>query len=158
MGRRYAVPFTATASPAAAFDAFEVLASSAKPFYLCKVVLAQSSDYGDAAAEGLAVLIKRGVANTSGSGGSTVTPAKVGGTNDAAAGPTAEVMNTTQATSTGGSLTNIYADAFNVQGGWEYQPVPEDRFYFAAGEMCVVSVSAPADAVTMSGTLIFEEL
>lgn len=159
MGRRYSVPFSATASPAAAFDAFEVLASSVKPFYLCKIVLAQSSDYGDAAAEGLGVLIKRATGSyTSGSGGSTVTPAKVGGTNDAAAGPTAEVMNTTQAATGSGALTTIYADAFNVQGGWEYQPIPEDRFYFAAAEACVVSVTAPADAVTMSGTLIFEEL
>lgn len=157
MGRFYSVPFSAT-SVSAAVDAFEVLAAAAKPFILHRVVLAQSSDYGDAAAEGLSVLIKRATGSyTSGSGGSTVTPAKHL-TNDAAAGPTAEVCNTTQASAGSGALTTVLAEAFNVQAGWEYLPVPEQRLLFLAAEACVVSITAPADAVTLSGTLVFEEL
>lgn len=157
MGRMYHVPFSAT-SVSAAVDAFEVLASTAKPFILHEVVLAQSSDYGDAAAEGLSVLIKRATGSyTSGSGGSTVTPAK-SYTNDAAAGPTAEVCNTTQAAAGSGALTTLRAEAFNLQAGYQYLPPPEQRLTFLAAEAVVVSITAPADAVTLSGTLVFEEL
>lgn len=157
MGRMYSVPFSAT-SVSTAIDAFEVLASTAKPFFLHSVTLAQSSDYGDAQAEGLSVLIKRATGSyTSGSGGSTVTPAKHL-TNDAAAGPTAEVCNTTQSSAGSGALTTILADAWNVQGGYQYLPPPEQRLFFLAAEACVVSITAPADAITLSGTLVFEEM
>ena len=157
MGRFYSVPFSAT-SVSAAVDVFEVLATTAKPFFLHSIVIAQSSDYGDAQAEGLSVLIKRATGSyTSGSGGSTVTPAKHA-TNDAAAGPTAEVCNATQASAGSGALTTIVADAFNVQGGYQYLPPPEQRLFFLAAEAVVVSITAPADAVTLSGTLVFEEL
>lgn len=157
MGRLYSVPFSATAV-SAAVDVFEVLAASGKPFLLHEVVIAQSSDYGDAAAEGLSVLVKRATGSyTSGSGGSTVTPVKHL-TNDAAAGPTAEVNNTTQAAAGSGALTTIRAEAFNVQSGWQYLPTPEQRILFLPAEACVVSITAPADAVTLSGTLVFEEL
>jgi hypothetical protein len=157
MGRVYSVPFSAVAVSAAQ-DLFEVLASTAKPFFLREIVVAQSSDYGDGAAEGLSILIKRATgAYTSGSGGSTVTPAKHA-TNDAAAGPTAEINNTSQAAAGSGALTTIRTDAFNVQAGYQYLPTPEDRLFFLAAEAVVVSITAPADAVTMSGTLVFEEL
>jgi hypothetical protein len=156
MGRFYSVPFSAV-NVTAAQDLFEVLAAAGKPFVLHEVVVAQSSDYGDAQAEGLSILIKRGISNTSGSGGTTVTPAKHA-TNDTAAGPTAEVNNTTQAVAGGGSLTTLRADVFNVQGGYQYLPTPESRILFLAGEMCVVSIPAPADSLTMNGTLVFEEL
>lgn len=157
MGRFYSVPFSAV-SVSAAQDAFEVLASSGKPFILHEVTLAQSSDYGDAQAEGLSVLIKRATGSyTSGSGGSTVTPAKHL-TNDAAAGPTAELNNTSQASAGSGALTTVRTEAFNVQAGYQYLPPPEERLLFLATEAVVVSITAPADAVTMSGTLVFEEL
>ncbi len=157
MGRIYTVPFGGTASPAAAFDAFEVLAASAKPFILHEIVLGQSSDMGDAAAEGLVVTIKHATGSyTSGSGGSTVTPTK--DTNTASAGPTAEVMNTTQASAGSGALTTIRTEAWNIQGPFQYFPAPEQRRTFLPTEAVVVSVSAPTDAITMTGTLVFEEL
>jgi hypothetical protein len=157
MGRFYSVPFSAV-SVSAAQDLFEVLASAGKPFFLHEVVIAQSSDYGDSAAEGLSILIKRATGSyTSGSGGSTVTPAKHL-TNDAAAGPTAEINNTTQASAGSGALTTIRTDAFNVQAGYQFLPTPELRPFFLATEACVVSITAPSDAMTMSGTLVFEEM
>lgn len=157
MGRMYSVPFSSTAV-SAAVDLFEVLAAAGKPFVLHEIVIAQSSDFGDASAEGLSILIKRATGSyTSGSGGSTVTPAKHL-TNDAAAGPTAEVLNTSQAAAGSGALTTIRAEAFNVQGGYQYLPTPESRLVFLATEACVVSMTAPADALTVSGTLVFEEL
>lgn len=157
MGRFYSVPFSAV-TVSAAQDLFEVLSASAKPFFLHEIVLAQSSDYGDAAAEGLSILIKRATGSyTSGSGGSTVTPAKHL-TNDAAAGPTAEINNTSQAAAGSGALTTIRTDAFNIQAGYQYMPTPEQRILFLPTEACVVSITAPADAITMSGTLVFEEM
>lgn len=157
MGRLYSVPVSAT-SVSTAVDVFEVLASSSKPFFLHEVTIAQSSDYGDAQAEGLTVYIKRATGSyTSGSGGSTATPAKLS-TNDAAAGPTAETCNTTQASAGTGALTTIRADAFNVQGGYQYLPTPETRIFYLPAEACVVSITAPSDAITLSATLVFEEL
>jgi hypothetical protein len=157
MGRIYEIPIVPTASPAAAFDAFELLAASGKPFILHEIVLGQSSDYGDAAAEGLSVQIKRATGSyTSGSGGSSVTPTK--NTNDPAAAATADVMNTTQALVGSGTLTTLRAEPFNVQAGYQYLPPPEQRKTFLPSEACIVSVSAPADAVTISGTAVIEEL
>lgn len=157
MGRFYTASFSAVAV-SAAVDVFEVLAAAGKAFVLHEVVLAQSSDYGDAAAEGLSVLIKRATGSyTSGASGSTATPAKHL-TNDAAAGPTVETNNTSQAAAGSGALTTLRAEAFNVQAGWQYLPTPEQRFTFLPTEACVVSITAPADAVTLSGTIVFEEL
>lgn len=157
MGRFYSVPFSAV-SVSVAQDLFEVLASAGKPFWLHEITLGQASDYGDAAAEGLQIIIKRATGSyTSGSGGTTVTPVKHL-TNDAAAGPTAEVNNTTQALAGSGALTTIRVEPFNVQGGYQYLPTPEQRILFLPTEACIVSISAPLDALTMSGTLVFEEL
>lgn len=157
MGRFYSASFSAT-SVSAAVDCFEILAATGKPFILHEVVLSQSSDYGDSAAEGLSVLIKRATGSyTSGSGGSTATPAKHA-TNDAAAGPTAETNNTTQASAGSGALTTIRAEAFNVQAGYQYLPPPEQRLAFLPSEACVISLTAPADAITLSGTVVFEEI
>ena len=157
MGRLYDVPFSAV-SISAAQDLFEVLAASGKPFFLHSIVFGQTSDFGDAQAEGIQILIKRATGSyTSGSGGSTVTPAKHL-TNDAAAGPTAEINNTTQASAGSGALTTLYTESVNVQAGYQYLPTPEMRYFFLPSEACVVSITAPTDAITGSGTLTFEEM
>ena len=157
MGRFYTASFSAV-SVSAAVDVFECLASTGKPFYLHEIVIAQSSDYGDAQAEGESILIKKATGSyTSGSGGSTATPAKHL-TNDAAAGPTVETNNTTQASAGTGALTTIRSDAFNIQAGYQYLPTPETRILFLPTEALVVSITAPTDAITLSGSLVIEEL
>jgi len=157
MGRFYTASFSAV-SVSPAVDCFEILASAAKPFICHEIGLSQSSDYGDAQAEGLSVLIKKATGSyTSGSGGGTATPAKHS-TNDAAAGPTAETNNTSQAAGGSGTLTTIRAEAFNEQAGYQYLPTPEQRILFLAAEALVVSITAPADAITLSGYVVFEEL
>lgn len=156
MGRFYTISTTVTAS--AAQDVFEVLANSAKPFWLHEIVLSQSSDYGDSAAEGLGVRIKRATGSyTSGSGGSSPTPSKHH-TSDAACGATVEANNTTQAAAGTGTLTTIRNESFNIQGGYQYLPTPETRLFFAGSEACVVSVTAPADAITLDAIMVIEEL
>ncbi len=157
MGRFYSIPFSAVAVSAAQ-DLFEVLAGTGKPFLLHEIVLAQSSDFGDAAAEGLSLLLKKATGSyTSGSGGTTPTPVPHQ-TGDSAAACTTEVNNTTQAATGSGALTTVRAEAFNVQAGWQYLPTPETRLYFRPAEACVLSVTVPADAITLSGTMVIEEL
>jgi len=156
MGRLYSVSVTGVAVSAAQ-DLWEILAASGKPFYLHELTIGQSSDYGDAAAEGLGIVIKRATgAYTTGSGGTTPTPAKHL-TNDAAAG-TVKANNTTQAVAGSGALTTIRSETFNVQAGYQYLPLPEDRLFFLPTEALVVSITVPADAVTLSQTAVIEEM
>lgn len=158
IGIPYTIPINAVASPAAAFDAFEIIGATGKPFILERVVIGQSSDYGDAAAEGLTMTIKRATGSyTSGSGGSSTTPQKHG-TNAPAAGSSAETMNTTQASAGSGALNVLHAEGFNIQSGVDYFPPPSARHVFLAAEACVVSLTAPADALTISGYAIIREI
>lgn len=159
-GRMYTVPLTNPAGTAgspysAATDFWEVVNASTKVLVLHEVVLGQTSDYGDAQAEGLPFFIKRGVGHTPGTGGAAVTPAKHQ-TGDAAAAATAKILNTTQAT--GGTITLLRAEPFNVQAGEGYLPTPEERYTFAPSESIIVSGIAPADALAMVGSLTFEEI
>ena len=58
----------------------------------------------------------------------------------------------------GGSLQVLYNDTFNIQVGFLYQPVPEERITVTPSDRFTVElVNAPADALTMSGTITFEE-
>jgi hypothetical protein len=135
-------------------DLFEVVASSGGPLRIHAIYLAQTSDVGDAAEEILRVRILRGY-TTSGSGGSSVTPTPLrsGGT---AFGGTCEANNTTVANT--GTPVTCHVDAFNIRAGWVYVPTPETRIEVAASERVVLHLpAAPADAISLSGTLIFEE-
>jgi hypothetical protein len=139
----------------AAQDFFELVAPSSRPIRIHAIYLSQTSDLGDAAEEILRVLLIRGH-TTSGSGGSTPTPVPLR-SGFVAAGTTAEANNTTAATA--GSPVTCHADAFNIRGGWVYVPTPEARIEVAGGERFVVNLpSAPADSLTMNGTIVFEEL
>lgn len=153
MGRIESVSFAAVAITAVQ-DLFELVVPAGYRLYLMEVIYGQTSDVGDAASELLAVTIKRGIGNTSGSGGSTATPAKRA-TNQDASGITAEINNTTQAVAGSGSLTVLRTDVANIQQGYRYKPAPEERFVFAAGEALIVSLAAPADSLTSHGTLVF---
>lgn len=161
-GRFYSVPFanpagTAGSSVTAAIDAWEIVNAATKCLILHEIVFGQYSDPGDAQAEQLSVIIKRGITNTAGSGGSAVTPTKHQ-TGDAAAAFTAKVGNTTQATSAGGSLTSVRAEPWNVQAGYQYAPPPEQRLTFAPSESIVVSITVPSDALTYEGVMVLEEI
>ena len=156
MSRIYTVSFAPTAVSASA-DFFELAPATNKPCVVHCCEIGQTTDYGDAQAEGLGVTIQRGgTAFVSGSGGSVPTPVSIDATSSAA-GATTEVLNTTVATFTAG--VTVYSTAFNVQSGWFYNPAPEDRITVtAANGALVVRVTTPADSITWAGTLVFEEL
>jgi hypothetical protein len=151
MGRVYSASFEEVAVTVAQ-DLFEVVGPSDASVIIHSVTITQSSDAGDAQAEMLPILIHRGTAT--GSGGTTVTPSplQVG---DAAFGGTVEANNTSQSV----EGTFLYAEAFNVQIGFYYLPPPEDRPVLSPSALFIVELqSAPADSLTMSGTVIFEEV
>lgn len=150
----YTVVFQAVAVTAAQ-DFFELNAPSTAAVEIISVTIGQSSDAGDAQDEMLRVRIRSGM-TSSGSGGSAPTPVKTAPL-DAAAAATAEVNNTTA--SSGGTIIEHVDECFNVRGGWVYMPPPEARIIVApSGRLAVNLPTAPADSLTMSGTLTFREL
>lgn len=156
MGRMYTVTFENVAVTAAQ-DFFELSPADDKPVRIHSIYLSQSSDMGDVQEELLRVTIKRGH-TSSGSGGSAFTPLPLESSAGAAAGAAAEINNTTIASA--GTAVALHAETFNVRTGWVYIPTPECRPGASqANTTLVVRLeAAPADSLSMSGTLIFEEL
>ena len=134
-------------------DLFELNAPSTAIVVVHAVELSQSTETGDAAEEGLNVLMKRG-ATTSGSGGSTptATPLMAG---DGAFGGTVEANNTTKATS--GTIVTLRADNWNIRAPFMWLPTPETRIVLAPSARFTVELATtPADSITVSGVLTFE--
>ncbi len=158
--------FTATiqaVAVSAAQDVFEIVAPAGSRVLIHDIKLGQFTDFGDAAAEILSVDVIRGY-TTSGTGGAAVTPVNVkpwGG----AATSTVERNNTTVATA--GSPVFLVSDVFNIAAGWSLRDVlnlavdPAGLFPrhlgLEAAQRLVVRITAPADAVTLQATLMFEE-
>ncbi len=153
-GRVYAVTFSAVAVSAAQ-DLFELAPADDKPIEIVGIELGQSSDAGDAMDELLQISIIRGNA-TSGSGGSAPTPAPLN-PNDTAAGFTAEVNNTTVASA--GTAVTLATTCWNVRAGYiQWWPEGMRPSASQGNTLIRVTQTAPADAVTMSGTLYVREL
>lgn len=153
MGRMYTVAFSAV-TVSAAEDLFEITPADDKPVKLRGLFIGQSSDAGDAQDEMLQVSIIRGH-TTSGSGGSAPTPQPLS-SSDTAAGFTAEVNNTTMASA--GTAVTLHTDTFNVRAGYAMWFPPEScPMASQANTTIVVRITAPADSLTMSGTLYIEE-
>jgi hypothetical protein len=153
MGRVYSAIFDAVAVSVAQ-DLFEIAPPATTGILIHGLVIGQNTDYGDAQAEGLRILLIRG-ATTTGSGGATITP-NPATPGEAAASSTVKRNNTTAAT--GGSPLTIHADCFNVQAGYQFWWTPETRLGCAPSSRIVVNLpAAPIDAITMSATLYYEE-
>ena len=157
MGRMYTVSVTATAVTAA-IDIVEIVPPSGRIVVLHGWDLFQSTDFGDAQDEGLGLILKRGSSgSTSGSGGSTPTPAPHE-TNSGAAGSTVEMFNTTEAVAGGGTLTTLWPTGWNVRAGDYRILTPEMRYVFGPSERLILSQTAPADSITLSASIFFEEI
>lgn len=149
--RMYAAVFEKVAVSAVQ-DLFEIVAPSDAVVIIHGWSIGQSSDAGDSESEQLNILVHRG--STSGSGGTTVTPSpmQVG---DAAFGGTVEANNTTQGTE--GAF--IDARTFNVMAGIEVIYTPETRPTLSpSGRLIIELQDAPGDALTMNGSVFFEEI
>lgn len=143
-------------------DLFEIVAG--RRTVIRRVEIGQYSDAGDAQAEMRPIKIIRGY-TTAGAGGSPVTP-RAQETGNPAASATVNINNDTPAT--GGSPHTWWSASFNVMGGWFYPfahipslQYPKDfgTIILNEGERLVVNMGTnPDDALTMNGTLEFEEL
>lgn len=154
MPRIYTCEFEAV-SVSAQVDFFEISPADDKPTEIVGLFLSQSSDVGDSAAENLRYRVIRGH-TSSGSGGSATTPRPVD-ENDAAAGFACETNNTTIANT--GSTVNLHSSTFNIAVG-EALWLPEGcgwKCTQASTTIVVRLMAAPADALTMSGTLYVRE-
>ena len=128
MGRIYTVSYQGTFTNAGGdVDWLEITAADDKPVKLRGFLLSQISEVGDAAEEGLRFTILRLPATfTSGSGGSSVTPAPMDSA-DAAAGCACECNNTTVATTSGTAVT-IAEIGWNERNSPFDFWFPDDRF------------------------------
>lgn len=157
MGRIYSVPFK-DAAVTAAQDFFEITPGTGKPVIIHGFVVSQKTEEGDAQSEMLLMTTNRGVGSTtSGSGGSTVTP-QPRDDDDAASGATVEINNTTRMVAGSGSLEELEVHPFNVQVPYIFWYTPETRPKVKVGDRWTLELEdAPADSITMSGTVWFEE-
>jgi hypothetical protein len=160
LGRAYTVPFSAVAVTAK-MDLFYLKPAADKPISLEWFEIAASggtADAGDAQEELLDIrVIKLPATVTVGSGGTAPTPSPLA-TNDAAAGFTARVNDTTVATTSGTALT-MHPSGWNnrVPGVW--LPPPEHRQLVANAQAIVVRLeTAPADSILLSGVAYVREL
>lgn len=147
-GRVFSISFAGVAVTVAQ-DLFEITLADDEIIEPVAIELGQTSDVGDAAAENLQLTFIRGH-TTGGSVGSAATPVPLDG--GAAPGFTAEVNNTTVASA--GTAERLAATAWNIQAGY-MNYLPDDlraRVKQGHGTL-VVRMSAPADAITLSGTL-----
>ncbi len=150
----------------AAQDVFELLPNATTRIRILGFEIAQYSDpflHVDASAEEIELIpisFWRGH-TTSGSGGSTATPANVSSYGRASV-TAVETNNTTVATTSGQLL---WAGVWHNQAGFIYrspEDVPRDpfrrHFVMAPEERFIVRIGAPSDALTTNGSIEFEEL
>lgn len=158
MGRVYTVIFDNAAITTANgdYDLFEVSPADDKPVAIVGLLLFVLSEVGDAAEEWLRINIIRGH-TTSGSGGSTNTGESLNPV-DTAPGFATEQANT--AIASVGTTDTLYALGMNVRTGLEQWFPPEARPVATQANTTIVVrlMAAVTDDLTMSGTLILEEL
>lgn len=160
MGRIYSVSYQGTVTNAGGdTDLLELLPADDKPVKLRGFSIAQISEVGDTAEEGLRISVLRlGAAVTSGSGGSSVTPAAMDSA-DSAAGVAAECNNTTVATTSGASTT-LAEYGWNVRASPFIEWYPDANFCPKAkqGEALLVRLQTTvADDLTACLTFWVEE-
>jgi hypothetical protein len=150
---QFGITFVAVAA-AAVQDFFEYTPGSNRPATILGWEIGQSTEAGDAADEQLRIEFITGY-TTSGSGGTNPTPFALDGGTSTALGTT-DANNTTLAT--GGTAVVRYSSAFNVRSGHIWMPPPELRIVVPQSVRSVLRLnSTPADSITFSGTLWFDE-
>ena len=155
MAKIYSAEFAAV-EVSAAQDLFSLLVGDDEPIKILGCVISQSSDVGDAAEEGLLIKIIRGW-GTVGSGGSAPTAINLDGKGGAAT-TTVRANDTTEASA--GSAVDLHSEVWNIRQPWVYMPIPELRFRIDQADdiVSVALITVPADAITCSGTIYWEEM
>ena len=95
---------------------------------------------------------------TSGTGGTSVTPRK-GDEGDVASSCTVEANNMTTLATSSGSIEEKWPFGFNMVAGLHYIWTPETRPVLSPSSMYVIRLdTAPAASTQMNGILAFEEI
>ena len=149
MGRIYSVSF-ADVAVTAQQDFFQIEGVTV-PAIIHAVYLSQNSDVGDAAAEALTIRIRRVTDALT-----NVTAEAQLDEGDAAANADLNVNDTTPLTT---GAENIHVEAWNIAMPFVYLPPPELRIVVPVGDVVTVNLATtPADSLTLSGTMYFEEI
>ena len=149
MGRMYTLEFTDVAVTAQQ-DLFQIEAITV-PAIIHAVYLSQITDVGDAAAENLSISINRVTDDV------TDDKATVQIDNGDATQLAEIAINETVELVTG--LARIHSEAWNIALPFVFLPTPEMRPVVEVGNAIVVNLNTtPADSITMSGTIYFEEV
>lgn len=158
MGRMYMTQVPAVAVTAAQ-DFWEILAATAKPIRIHGWGLMQTTDLGDAQEEVLRVNEVRGVGTvTSGSGGTSPSVHPIDDS-DAATAATVEANNTTRMVVGTGTLETLSERGWNIRIPLEVIYTPEMRPKIMPGDRWTLGlVAAPADSITVSQWICFEEI
>jgi hypothetical protein len=159
MGRIYTATFKDIAVTAVQ-DLIEIAAPTDAVVYIHDFTLTQDTETGDTAEEMLTITTNRGIGTvTSGSGGASVT-ALPRDDQDSAFGGTVERNNTTVlAVGTGTLNTDLEVYNWNVRMPLQKIYTPECRPRIGPGNRWTIELeTVPADSVTMSGTVTFEEV
>lgn len=151
----YTIQFTTATVGTAVQDFFEINPGTSKPLVLLGFGISQTSELGDAAEEGLTILVKSGH-GTSGSGGAAVTPQPL----DASQGTalfTAEANNTTKAQ--GGTIVTHYAYSWNVRMPLDIvYPEPMQVIATASRRLVIELASTSADSLVVNGYAVVQEI
>lgn len=149
MGRMYSASFTEVAVTAQQ-DLFQIEALVV-PAIIHAVYLSQSSDFGAQNQEGLSILIRRVTDAVT----DDIVEAQLD-LGDTAANADIAVNETTELVT--GAVT-VHSEAWNIVQSYIYLPPPELRIVIQIGDVVTVNLNTtPADELTMSGTLYFEEM
>lgn len=154
-GRIYFVDIAPAAITVAA-DIVELIPADDKPIVILGFEIFQTTDLGDAQEEIIGLQWVRGH-TTSGSGGSTPTP-RPANPSAAAAGFTAETLNTTQATV--GTTVNLQRHGWNIRIPTPviYTPELQPEVSQANTSLVLRMAAAPTDSITISGYVAVMEL
>ena len=120
------------------------------PYIIHFVTVSQSSDFGDAAAENLIIKFRRVTDALT-----NVTAEALLDLGDSAALADLNVNDTTQLTT---GADTIWAETWNIALPYVWMPPPELRIVGKVGDVTVITMSAPADSLTIHGTMVFEEV
>ncbi len=149
MGRMYSLQFENVAVTAVQ-DFFQLEANTV-PAIVHAIYLSQYTDVGDAAAEALRITLNRATDALT-----NVTAEQALDPGDAAALADCNVNDTTRLTT---GLAVLHAENWNIAMPFVFLPPPELRPIVEVGNVFTCSLlNAPADSITMSGTLYFEEI
>lgn len=158
MGRIHTAIFKGIALTAVQ-DLFEIAGPADAITIVHEWEVGQTTELGDAAEEELLLTCNRGVGSvTSGSGGATVTP-QPNEDGDSAFGGTVERNNTTIMAVGSGTLEELDAYVWNVRQAFKQTYTPETRPVISPSNRFTLELeSAPADSITVSGRIVFEEV